>query len=73
MRAIVEHPADLGRFVRRIRTDAGLSQTDLAGRLGVSQRYVSELESGKPKRIDEHYLRILAALGIVLTAESNDA
>ncbi len=72
MRAIIEKPEDLGRFIQRIRTDAGLTQRQLAETLGVSQRYLSELEAGKPKRIDENYFGILSRLGISLSAETAD-
>jgi HTH-type transcriptional regulator / antitoxin HipB len=70
----VEKPEDLGRFVTRIRRDAGLTQQQLADLLGISQRYLSELESGKPKRIDNNYFVVLRKLGISLTAQtvSND-
>jgi len=70
MRAHIESSEDLGRFVQRIRADAGLSQRQLAEALGTSQRYLSELEVGKPKRIDANYFEVLRKLGIVLTAES---
>ena len=73
MRAQIENSGDLGRFVRRIRTDAGLSQRQLADALGTSQRYVSELEAGKPKRIDANYFDVLSKLGIVLSAENEPA
>ncbi|MCU1416919.1 MAG: putative transcriptional regulator [Schumannella sp.] len=69
MRALIETPADLGNLVERVRRGAGLTQRELADRLGISQRYISELESGKAKRIDDHYFRVLALLGITLNAE----
>jgi HTH-type transcriptional regulator / antitoxin HipB len=70
VRALVEKPEDLGRFVHRIRRDAGLTQQQLADVLGISQRYLSELESGKPKRIDNNYFVVLRKLGISLTAQT---
>lgn len=72
MRAHIESPSDLGRLIRRIRQGHGWSQRRLAAALGVSQRYVHELETGRPKRIDEHYFQTLAALGIRLVAEAPD-
>lgn len=72
MRALVESPADIGRVVRRIRQSQGWSQRKLAQALGVGQRYVHELEVGRPKRIDEHYLDVLSALGVRLVAEFDD-
>lgn len=72
MRAVVEKPEDLGRFVHRIRSEAGLTQSQLAAALGTSQRYVSELEAGKPKRIDANYFDVLKRLGIALYVETGD-
>ncbi|CAH0147439.1 helix-turn-helix domain-containing protein [Microbacterium sp. Bi128] len=73
MRAHIESPADIGRVVRRIRESQGWSQRRLAQALGVGQRYVHELEVGRAKRIDEHYLRVLSALGVHFVAEFDDA
>ncbi len=72
MRALIERPEDLGRFVQRIRRDAQMTQRQLAEALGISQRYLSELEAGKPKRIDQGYFDVLRKLGIVLSAETID-
>lgn len=49
-----------------------MSQRDLATRLGTSQRYLYELETGKPKRADARYFEVLALLGISLTADVSD-
>jgi HTH-type transcriptional regulator/antitoxin HipB len=73
MRSLIERPEDLGRFIHRIRTDAGLTQRELAVALGTTQRYLSELEAGKPKRIDANYFAVLRKLGIVLAAETVDS
>lgn len=70
MQAIVDSPADLGRLVRRTRETHAISQRELAERLGVTQRWLSELESGKGKQINERYFAVLAALGIRLTAHA---
>ncbi|TFD76104.1 XRE family transcriptional regulator [Cryobacterium sp. Sr8] len=70
MIAQIRSAADLGDFIRRIRLQHGMTQEQLAAALGTTQRYVSELEAGRPKRADERYFEILARLGIALTAES---
>ncbi len=72
MKAIVANAEDLGRLVRRLRESYQLSQRELAARLGTSQRYIYELESGKPKTADARYFELLALLGITLTAETRD-
>ena len=49
-----------------------MTQRQLAAALGTSQRYVYELETGKPKRADARFFEILSKLGISLTAEVPD-
>lgn len=72
MQALIDSPADLGRLVRHTREAHGLSQRELAERIGVTQRWLSELESGKGKQINERYFSVLAVLGIRLTASVDD-
>ncbi|WP_294181862.1 helix-turn-helix transcriptional regulator [uncultured Schumannella sp.] len=72
MRAIIETPADLGRLVHRIRVANSMTQRQLADALGTSQRYVHELEAGKPKRADATYFDILRRLGIEIVATAPD-
>lgn len=72
MRARVEKPEDVGRLIHRIRSEAHLTQNDFAAALGTSQRYVSELEAGKPKRIDANYFHLLEKLGIVMYLETEN-
>lgn len=72
MQAIIASPADLGRLVRHTRESHGVTQRDLAARLDVSQRWLSELEAGKGKQINERYFAVLTALGIRLTATVTD-
>ncbi len=66
-RGQVRTPQDLGRAVRHARRTAGLSQRALAERLGVSQRWLTELETGKPKILDERLFDVIAKLGISIT------
>lgn len=72
MRASISSPADLGRLVRHIRLENGLNQRELSARLGVSHRWLSELESGKGKQLNERYFEILDMLGIQLYGEVDD-
>jgi HTH-type transcriptional regulator / antitoxin HipB len=72
MRGQVRSPQELGQFIRRLRERNGVTQVELAERLGTSQRYIHELEAGKPKRADERYFELLRMLGITLIAESRD-
>lgn len=54
-------------LLRRLRLDAGLTQAELAERVGQSQSFVSKYESGE-RRLDVLELRrICGALGLGLT------
>jgi len=55
-----------------LRKKHGLTQRELASRLEVSQRWLSELELGKGKLANERYFEILAALGIQLIGVTED-
>lgn len=71
--ANVTSPRDIGRLVRYVRLTHGLTQRELAARLGVTHRWLSELESGKGKQANERYFRVLTSLGIHLTAVIDEA
>ncbi len=64
MEAELKSPADVGRLVRHLRVSHGMSQRDLAERLGVTQRWLSELEAGKGKQANERYFEVLHLLGV---------
>jgi transcriptional regulator with XRE-family HTH domain len=57
--------------VRHARRRAGLSQAALAERLGVTQRLLSELETGKPKILDVRLFDVVSQLGIAVTWRSD--
>jgi HTH-type transcriptional regulator/antitoxin HipB len=57
---------ELGRYVRNQRKAAGLTQTVLAGRAGVSRRWISDLETGKSTAEVGLVFRVIAALGVFL-------
>jgi y4mF family transcriptional regulator len=56
-------PAELGKFVRETRREAGLTQGQLAGAAGVGVRFLIELEAGKPTAQLGKTLAVLAVLG----------
>jgi transcriptional regulator with XRE-family HTH domain len=53
-------------MVHGVRTRHQLTQAELAVRLGLSQRYLSELETGKPKVLSAKLLSVLDLLGVEL-------
>lgn len=63
---IITRPEDLGALVRDRRKSLRLSQTELARRLKVSQRYISHLERGKAALQLGLALRVLRELGVTI-------
>jgi HTH-type transcriptional regulator/antitoxin HipB len=61
-------PQELGALIRAVRTTHGYSQNEAANELGITQRYLSEIERGEPKIFDQRFLLVLMALGIKLQA-----
>lgn len=56
----------LGNTIRRHRLDLGLSQSELADRVGVSRKWIIDVEHGKPTVALSHLLRLLDALDLDL-------
>lgn len=63
-RASVEQDLDLGQLIYDLRSEAGLSQRELAHRMGTTQSVISRLEEGggARNRIDT-LARVATALG----------
>ena len=57
-------PASLGDAVRHYRTEAELTQAQLAERAGIQRSYLSELESGKETEQVRRLFRVLRQLGV---------
>lgn len=53
----------IGKRIRHIRKEQGISQETLAGLAGTGQRYISELERGKATARLGEMLKVLDALG----------
>lgn len=58
----------LGRILQQARLLAGLSQRELARRLGTTQKYVWEMESGKPSLMMDRLFAAMRETGMELTA-----
>ena len=54
----------LGNNLKKIRTEKGLSQVDIARELGVSRGFVSNIESGKRNPTLSTLTRLATALGV---------
>ncbi len=74
-RSTVRSPVALGQALARLRYDRGLTQEDLAQELGISRRYVYEIESGRPTLWSTRLFELLRELGahidVVSTSEAD--
>jgi transcriptional regulator with XRE-family HTH domain len=64
--------SSLGDAIRHYRTEAGLTQAQLADKAGLHRSYLSELESGKETEQLKRLLRVLRQLGVRMTLEEAD-
>ena len=53
----------LGKELAQLRFERGLTQGELADRLGLTRRYVYELETGKPNLLTTRLFELLRELG----------
>jgi HTH-type transcriptional regulator/antitoxin HipB len=72
MRTLIQNSTDLGRVVREARKSLKLTQPQLALAANVGVRFIVELEAGKSTLRLEHILRVLQALGGVLSVDGMD-
>jgi transcriptional regulator with XRE-family HTH domain len=56
----------IGENIRQIRTDAGLTQTEVAERAGISQAYLSQIESDLRSMDVKAADKLASALGVTL-------
>jgi len=61
--------ADLGVIIQAKRKQVGLSQAEFAGLSGVGNRFVSDLENGKPTVQLDKTLQVLHGLGLELIVQ----
>jgi len=64
---------DIGGLIREARRLRGMTQHDLAARVGVTQRWISQVENGKPRAEMALVLRTLATLGIIIDVQDPKA
>lgn len=65
----IKAPDDVGKIVRARRKKLGLTQIELASLSGVGNRFVVDLEAGKPTLQIGKLLRVFRWLGIDLIAK----
>lgn len=59
---LAANATDIGNIVRRRRTKAALSQTELADKIGTSRKWIADLERGHPRAQLHLVLDVLNAL-----------
>ncbi len=64
---IAASPKRLGAALRAMRRDQGLTQAEVADLAGVSRKWVSEVEQGKPSAEMGRVLQVAHALGFEIT------
>ena len=69
MTAKIKNSYTLGQIIQQSRLQQGLSQRDLANMLGISQKWIWEMENGKPGLLMDRLFMILEKTGITLSAE----
>ena len=65
-------PASLGTAIKHYRSQAGLSQVDLAERAGINRSYLSGLEQGHETEQMRRLFRILRELGVRISLQKVD-
>lgn len=68
----VRSGAELGKAIKRARYAQGVTQRELARRLGASQRYVTDIERGGPRLFAERLFAALHFLGLRLETVEPD-
>ncbi|WP_298254691.1 helix-turn-helix domain-containing protein [uncultured Arthrobacter sp.] len=72
LRGQVRNAEALGRMLQQGRMLHGMSQRQLAEQLGISQKWVWEMEQGKPGLLTERLFEMLRATGVRLYAEVDE-
>lgn len=67
---MIRTPIDLGAAIRDRRRRLQLDQDELAARVGVSRKWVIDVEKGKPRAELGLVLRTLDALGLKLALDA---
>jgi len=66
---VIRDAEALGQMLAQARYAAGVSQRELAARLGVSQRYIWQMESGEPTTFATRLFQAMSVCDMTLTAE----
>lgn len=64
---VIRVPDQLGKLLRNVRLQQGLTQADIAGKLGVSAQAVSKLENNAGRASFDRVHKLCLLLGLELT------
>lgn len=67
---VIQHPQQLASLLKAIRVQRGLSQAQVAARLGISHQAVSALEKRPEKATLERLMRILGVFQVDVVLRS---
>lgn len=70
---LLRTPIDIGAAIRDRRRRLGLGQDELAARVGVSRKWIIDIEKGKPRAAIGLLLRTLDALGLRFSIDADGA
>lgn len=62
-------PDSLGRLIQQARLSSGQTQAEIAAELGISQRAVTEIETGKATIQMRRLFELMKMTGVKLTGE----
>jgi transcriptional regulator with XRE-family HTH domain len=65
----IKNSYTLGQVIQQSRLQQGFSQRDLAKMLGLSQKWVWEMEQGKPGLLMDRLFMVLEKTGVTLSGE----
>lgn len=65
----IKNASDLGKMILQARKNAKLTQEQLAAACGLGERFIRELEKGKPTCQLEKALMVALMVGITINAE----
>jgi transcriptional regulator with XRE-family HTH domain len=68
----VRTPADLGSFLAEVRVRSGWTQDEVAAELGITRRYLYEIESGRPTLYTDRLFGLLRLFSARLTVAAPD-
>ncbi|AMD02237.1 helix-turn-helix transcriptional regulator [Halomonas chromatireducens] len=69
----IRHSEELGKLVRQLRAEQGLLQIDLAGLAGTGNRFIVDLERGKPTLQLQKVLDVLDLMGLEVVVRRKGA